>query len=149
MNETREYRQKVRNLLIEAMDNGIKKRGSMLSPELLSHFLGMSFRTLYKLREDPEWLPAADRCPIIEMFCSDLARSREFFSKVVDGWPSSEFSKASKKAGKIIFRPRYFAILQAKDVPAGAKAEQLAIELLKDFVNQKEEAAEGDEAANV
>jgi hypothetical protein len=149
MKVTDEYRKSVRDLLVETMGDTIKKRGSMLSPELISHFLNLSFRSIYRLKENPAWLPPAEICPTIEMFCSDVARSRDFFSKVVENWKESEFSKAPEGVGKLLFRPRYFAILQAKDIPAAAKAERLAIQILKDFVNQKEEAAEGDEAANV
>jgi hypothetical protein len=137
MKITLEYRERVRDLLIETMDDTIKKRGSMLTPQLLSYFLGLSWRNIYRLKENPRWLPPADRCWIIESFCNDLASSRDFFSKVVENWPASEFSKAPEMVGKMLFQSPYFAILQAKDVPAEAKAERLAIQILKDFVAGK------------
>ena len=146
MKITLEYREKVRDLLIETMDDTIKKRGSMLTPQLLSYFLGLSWRNIYRLKENPRWLPPADRCEIIEAFCNDLGKSRDFFSKVVETWKDNEFSKASEMVGKLLFRPRYFAILQASDIPPASKAERLAVQVLKDFVDQKEEAEESEKA---
>jgi hypothetical protein len=149
MKITEDYRKSVRDLLVETMGDTIKKRGSMLSPELISHFLNLNFRTIYRLKENPRWLPPAEMCPTIEKFCHDLNAGREFFGGVVENWEKNEFSKVPEGVGKFVFQPGYLPILQAKDIPAAAKAERLAIQILKDFVNQKEEAAENDEAANV
>jgi len=106
--------------------------GSMLSPEVMSRFLGVSYRTIYRwLTPSPFFLPKLKDCEIISSFLTRVQNLRSEWRPLAEKWESLGFKAVEKDIRLTLFNPKLLSILEAGDLTPDEKIEELVMRSLR------------------
>jgi len=142
---TDEERRRLKKELIEIMEKSGSKRGFMLSPELAASLLSVSYRTIYRWKNNPEFLPQPEACRDLEYFIRDVKSLRRQYDLIVRHWAGCQFDKLDMFTKICTFNKHWLTTLEDKGLPHNEKVEQLVILTLRAFAeslkNKKAEVA--------
>ena len=147
---TDEERRQLKEEFLEIMEKSGKRRGSMLSPELAASLLNVSYRTIYRWKNNPEFLPQPEACRDLEYFIKDVKSLRRQYDVIVRHWAGCQFDTLDVFTKICTFNKPWLTTLEDKELPHNEKVEQLVILTLRAFAESlKTKKAEAARASRI
>jgi predicted DNA-binding transcriptional regulator AlpA len=125
--ELREIRSRTKEQLREIC----KAPGSMLSPEVVSHFLGASYRTIYRWFESDIYFPSIEQCQMIVSFLQKVKDLRGAWRALAGKWKGFGFEDLEEDVRLTLFNPKLLSVLEDGELSLNEKVEEAVMQSLR------------------
>jgi len=142
MNESEKFQRAVKQKLIEVVNGSTERNSNKLTGEVIAGLVDVSFKTIYRILADANYLPSPELAPALERFCDSTKELREAFASIMSSWNESVFTTRKKEIGGIfrfMFRADYISVLESKRLTDAEKVEGLTVQVLKDYIKEVRE----------
>ncbi len=109
------------------------------SPALISEFVGMTERSIFRFTRPPEtrlFLPPTNSLENIFSFLADVKEARAVWGRVASEWQKSAFKDLPKKLKAVVFDPKLVEVLEDEELSRGERADLLTLRSLLLYVRQ-------------
>lgn len=122
--------EKVRREMKEQLIDTLRSSGSMISPEVASKFLGISYRTVYRWLNNQLYLPKLEQCERIGKFLLAIEEIRKTWRPWVKKWDKFGFKELPNEIRSALFNKKLLTILEDGELSLNEKVEELTIKTL-------------------
>jgi hypothetical protein len=114
-------------------------KGSMLSPEVLSHFLKVSYRTIYRWIKEDLYFPSLEQCNTVLDFLQEITEKREAWRSLASKWRGFGFQDLDNDIRRTLFNQKMLTVLEDSDLSIAEKTEELTVLVLRAKAKVEEE----------